>query len=149
MESIFDKYASDGNKFIIELADKLNHPEDTARAGRKLKAVLHTLRNHLTIEESVQMLAQLPMFMKAIFVDKWSLRNNAKRTKHLDDFYKEVQNTIKETSQLDFPHLVDASEATSVVLFMLKRYVSEGEMEDLRAVMPKDLKVIFNLNESI
>lgn len=149
MESIFDKYASDGNRFINELAEKLNHPEDTIRAARKLKAVLHSLRNHLTVEESVQLLSQLPMFMKAIFVDKWTFHHKAKRIKHLDDFYKEVQNTIKETSQLDFPHLNDASEATSVILFMLKRYVSEGEMEDIRSIMPKNLKVMFNLNESI
>lgn len=149
MESMFDRYSREGNEFINELAIALNHKEDTARAGRKLKAVLHAIRNHLTVEESVQMLSQLPLFLKSIFVDKWSIKATKNRVKHLDDFYKEVQDVNKQTSQLDFPHINDASEATEIVLHMLRRYVSPGEMEDMKAVMPKNLKVIFNLNESV
>ena len=91
MESLFDKYAREGNEFLKELAFELNHEDDYAMAGRKLKAVLHTLRNYLTVEEAAQMLAQLPMFMKAVFVDKWSFRHKVKPAKNLNDFYKEIQ----------------------------------------------------------
>jgi len=148
MESIFDKYAREGNKFLNELALALNHEDEPVIAGRKLKAVLYTLRNHLTAEESMQMLSQLPMFMKAIFVDKWSFKSKAKRIRHLDEFYEEIQNVNKQTSEHDFPHISDASEATNVIMHMLKRYISDGQLEDMKAVMPKKLKVIFNLNES-
>jgi len=149
MESSFDKYARKGNDFINELAVKLDHRDDQAMAMRKLKAVLHTLRNHLTSEESIQLLAQLPMFLKAVYVDKWSFKKKAKRTKHLDEFYQEIQDVNKQTSQLDFPHLTDASKATEVIMHMLKRYISDGELKDMQAVMPKKLKVIFNLNEHV
>ncbi|MEQ6120740.1 DUF2267 domain-containing protein [Reichenbachiella sp. MALMAid0571] len=137
----FEKFAMQGNKFLKELAQKLGYDEDTERAGRILRAVLHVLRDQLTLEESIQMLAQLPMFLKAVYVEGWTLRKNKKKIRNLDDFRDEVR-AIDKAISLDMypdPHL---EKAISVVFRQLAKYVSPGELEDMKAVLPKGLKSI-------
>lgn len=145
----FDKYAREGKEFINELAEGLGYPDDQRRAGRVLKSVLHTLRNHLTTEESVQMISQLPMFLKAAYVDNWSIKTTRKRVKHVDDFYNEVLEMNKQTSAYDFPEVDDVNQAVTVVFFMLKKYVSQGELDDIKAVLPTELKSLIDLSVPI
>ena len=82
----FKKFAEKGNQFLNELAKELGHPEDTAMAGRKLRAVLHATRDQLTTEESLQLLAQLPLFLKAIYVENWKRASKKKRKKHVEQW---------------------------------------------------------------
>jgi uncharacterized protein (DUF2267 family) len=64
----FENHAQKGNKFLKELAEKLGDKTDTAKAGRMLRAVFQALRNHLTLEENFQLLSQLPVALKGIYV---------------------------------------------------------------------------------
>ncbi len=52
----FQKYAQEGQSFINDLAKELGHPEEVARTGIVLRAVLHTLRERITISESFHLL---------------------------------------------------------------------------------------------
>ncbi len=65
----FEKYAAKGNEFINKLAEHLNDPDNRDRAGRILRSVLRALRNRLTVEESLQLISQLPMAIKAVYVE--------------------------------------------------------------------------------
>jgi len=140
----FNKFAAKGNEFMNELAKELGYPDDRSKAGRVLKSVLHALRNHLTIEESVQMLAQLPMFLKAVYVENWSTHKDKKRVKHLEGFYKEIDFLNKRNTVNDFKDEDEIASAVSVIFIVLRRYISLGELEDMKAVLPKELKTILN-----
>ena len=83
----FNKFAADGNEFIKLLARELGYPKDLKRASRVLRSVLHAFRNQLTIEESVQLIAQFPMFLKAVYVQNWTLHKKGRKPKNLKDFY--------------------------------------------------------------
>ena len=63
----FHKYADKGNLILNEVASELGKNEDKKLAGRMLRSVLHVLRSRLTIEESFQLIAQLPMAIKAVY----------------------------------------------------------------------------------
>ena len=126
-----------------ELAGSLGYPEDREKAGRVLKAVLHALRNRLTIEESIQLIAQLPMFLKAVYVESWSMHEQ-RRIKHLEDFYEEIKRLDGKTSPADFETQESIHQALTAILVALRKYISLGELEDLKAVLPKELKGIFN-----
>ena len=64
----FEKYAAKGNEFLNRLAENLGD-EDRAHAARILRSTFRGLRNHLTVEESFQLLAQLPMALKSVYVE--------------------------------------------------------------------------------
>lgn len=140
----FNKFAAKGNEFMNILASELGFAENHPKAGRILKAVLHALRNHMTVEESIQLIAQLPMFLKAVYVENWTLRNDHKRVKHLKGFYQEIRELDGKTASADFDSDDDVSSAVTAVFVALRKYISLGELEDIRSVLPKELKGILN-----
>ena len=141
----FDKYAQAGNEFINELGIALDQPDDKESTGRKLKAVLHTLRDQLNIEESVQLISQLPMFLKAVYVENWTPHKPKSKIHKIDEFYECVRTFNGRTLDFDFPTINDANRTVAVVIYLLKKYVSEGEMEDIKAVLPKELKPLIEV----
>jgi uncharacterized protein (DUF2267 family) len=72
----FNKYAEEGNLFVKNLAKSFGHPDEIGPTGIVLRAVLHTLRDRITISESLSLIAQLPMFLKAVYVDTWKFRES-------------------------------------------------------------------------
>jgi uncharacterized protein (DUF2267 family) len=140
----FNKFAEQGNGFIKDLSKELGYPEDILRAGRVLKAILHALRNQLTTEESLQLLAQFPMFLKAVYVEKWTLHRSTKKPRRFKDFFHEIKTIDKKTGEHDFPSDANIDHSLSVVFMALRKYVSLGELEDIKAVLPKELKFIVN-----
>jgi uncharacterized protein (DUF2267 family) len=89
MATDFDKYAAKGNEFLHMLADDLQVPTD--KALRILRAVLHANRNHLDHGESLQLLSQLPMALKSVYVDQWHLSPGFKRIHHVKQFLDEIR----------------------------------------------------------
>lgn len=65
----FNQYAAEGNTFMKAYAKELRLTGDYDKAGRILSTVLHGLREMITTEESLQLIAQLPMFLKAVYVN--------------------------------------------------------------------------------
>ena len=140
----FNKMAADGNLFINDLATWLGYSDDTARAGRVLRSFLHALRDQLTLEESFQLLAQLPMFLKAVYVDRWKPVSGKRRIKHPEAFFALMRNVDYPASSNDLPSDEEAERACIVMLMVLRKYISLGELEDIRSILPKELKPMFN-----
>ena len=93
-----EKYTNKGIGFINEVADKLDNCDNPGKAARVLKSILHALRNRITTEESLQLLSQLPLMIKGIYVDGWKLKNQV-RIKNIEDFIDEI---IKEDGASGF-----------------------------------------------
>ena len=68
----FNQFALEANSFMKLYAQELNLKEDKNKAGRILSSILHGLRELISTEESLQLMAQLPMFLKAVYVNGWS-----------------------------------------------------------------------------
>ncbi len=139
----FDKYAQEGNEFINKLAEKLGHPEEKARTGIILRAVLHTLRDRITISESLNLLSQLPMFMKAIYVDNWKYSERPKTFNKLEDFKTEVKEHQVQYGEQAFEWQKSTEEIVSIVLSQLGIYISKGEAQDIMAQLPEELEEFF------
>ena len=139
----FDKYAQEGNEFINKLAEKLGHPEEKSRTGIILRAVLHTLRDRITISESLNLLSQLPMFMKAIYVDNWKFSERPKTFNKLEDFKTEVKEHQARYGEHEFEWQKSTKEIVSIVLSQLGVYISEGEARDIMAQLPDEVEELF------
>jgi uncharacterized protein (DUF2267 family) len=141
----FNQFAKEGNSFLKEYAKKINMPDDTDKAGRILSSILHGLRGVITIEESLQLIAQFPMFLKAVYVNKWTTRKKRK-VKNMTDFIDLIRELNGVTSLNDFESDEVAENYINATFMLLRKYVSLGELEDLRTVLPKDLKSIVYQN---
>lgn len=140
----FEKYAQDANAFMKRLAEELGHPDEPRRAEIVVRAVLHTLRDRITVPESLNFMAQLPMFLKAVYVDEWKYRERPERLKNLEEFAEKVKahQSHYGEQQFDWPeHTGDLIEKT--LAFIQKNYLTKGEVEDIKAQLPRELEHIF------
>jgi len=135
----FNQFAKEGNSFLKEYTAKLNLADDTDKGGRILTSILHGLREVITIEESLQLISQFPMFLKAVYVNRWTTRNK-KKVKNMTEFIDLIRELDGVTSIHDFGSDEDAENYIKSTFMVLRKYISLGELEDIRTVLPKDLK---------
>jgi uncharacterized protein (DUF2267 family) len=134
----FEKYASKGNEFVKLVAEDLVVPRE--KAGRIIRAVLHSLRNRISHEESFQLLAQLPMALKGVYVDGWKFEKDFNRISRMDDFLDEVRREDGGLAGYDLGNDTKAKIAVAAVFKAMHYFVSEGELNDIISVMPAELK---------
>jgi uncharacterized protein (DUF2267 family) len=134
----FEKYAAKGNELVNMLAEDLQVPRD--KAGRILRSVLHALRRHISIDESFQLLAQLPMALKGIYVDQWNPSQFYHRIHSLDEFFDEIRHEDGGLAGYDFGNNEKAKTAVRAVFRTLTYYLSEGEIDDFIANLPMELQ---------
>lgn len=137
----FNQFAKEANSFLKAYAKQMNLNNDIEKAGRILSATLHGLRDMISTEESLQLIAQFPMFLKAVYVNGWSLKKKRK-VKNLVDFIDLVRRYDGNTSIHDFESDEKAENYIKTTFIVLRKYVSLGELEDIRTELPKDLKFI-------
>ncbi len=138
MSMDFETYAKEGKAFINLICEELEIPVD--KANRVVRVILHSLRNRLTHEESFDLLAQLPVSLKGVYVDGWKFNKDNNPIDHMYDFLEEVRKEDGGRSGYDFDNNLKAKFAVAVVLKTLNYIVSENEMNEILSVIPLTLK---------
>ena len=124
----FEKFAQEGNLFMRELGEMLGHAweEDRAQVGRLLRAVLDALREQISTGQSLHLISQFPMFLKALYVDQWKIAEQRDRLKTWEDFTALVEEKQKGKGEMAF----DWEEPTDLLvkrtLIALGKYISAG-----------------------
>jgi len=134
----FNQFAVEANSFMKEYAEKLNIT-DKDKAGRILSSVLHGLREVISTEESLQLIAQFPMFLKAVYVNGWS-GHKKQRIKTMVEFIDLINRFDGVTSVHDFESDEVTTKYIKITFLALRKYVSFGELKDVRTELPKELK---------
>ena len=135
----FNQYAKEANTFMKHYAKTLNLSDDKEKAGRILSSVLHALRELISTGESLQFISQLPMFLKAVYVNGWNI-HKTKKAKNMEGFIDLVRQFNGVTASHDLPNDEVAENYIHSTFIALRQYVSLGELEDIRTELPKDLK---------
>lgn len=139
----FNKYAQKSNEFLKEVANELNMPEDRGKAMRILRAVLHALRDRIPPQESLQLISQLPMYIKAIYVEGWRWTPDNNNVRRMEDFIEAVKLHDGVSGAYDFEDPELTEEYVKAVFRVLQRHVSEGEIADVVATLPSELRPLF------
>jgi len=137
----FNHFAAEANSFLKEYTKELNLNNDTDSAGRILTSILHGLREIISTQESLQLMAQFPMFLKAIYVNGWS-SHQKRKIKHMKEFIDLVRDFNGVTAFHDFENDELTENYIQTTFILLRKYISLGELEDIRSELPKDLKSI-------
>lgn len=148
MSANFEKFAQEGNEFLNELADQLGHPEEKATALIVLRSVFGAIRNSITIAESLDFISQLPMPLKALYVDQWKYREKPERINSIEDFKTRVKLEQIKYGESEFNWPEHTDEIIKTVISCLDKYVSEGQMEQVRNMMSKEVQSLFESKNS-
>ena len=136
----FNKYVQEGEQFIREVAEQTNTPWDSIRAFRLTRVVLHALRNRLPTATSLQLISQLPMLIKAVYVDGWKITDSSKSIRNVGDFIEAVREEGGSSLMSNFVNDQEVIQVVQAVFVVLRRHISEGEIEDVLATLPKVLR---------
>jgi uncharacterized protein (DUF2267 family) len=124
--------------WLHDLAAELG-TDDPRYAARVLGAVLHALRDRLTVAETAQLAAQLPTLVRGIYYERWKPGSPRHARHDLDCFLASI------VAEAGLAGETEASLAVSAVARLLHRHVSEGELDDVLAVLPPRLRPLFEL----
>ena len=135
----FNQFAAEANSFLKEYTSKLNIDGDIDKGGRILSSILHGLREVISTEESLQLIAQFPMFLKAVYVNGWS-GHQKQRIKTMVEFIDLIHRFDGATATYDFGSDAETTKYIKITFLALRKYVSHGELNDIRTELPKELK---------
>jgi uncharacterized protein (DUF2267 family) len=99
-----------------------------------LRACLHALRDRLPVDEAAQLAAQLPVLIRGIYYENWDPSKTPLKYRSLDEFLGRI------AAEGGLDGETEASYAIEATARILDRHVSPGELEDVRAVLPPELR---------
>jgi uncharacterized protein (DUF2267 family) len=136
-------YVEETNQFLRQLATELGDPSDIDHAGRVVIAVFHTLRERISVEESMHLVSQLPMILKGVYVHGWDLSRRMIQADTLDEFLNEIRDHANRTQERDFGEREQTRDNVKAVLRVIQNYVSEGEISHIKAQLPREIAALF------
>ena len=132
---VFDRTIHKTNIWLKDLMETLESG-DRQEAYVVLRATLHALRDRLTIEEVAQFAAQLPMLIRGFYYEGWDPTGKPTKERHIDDFLMRINQELK-------PHGIDPELAARAVFLVLANRISEGEIEDVEHVLPREIRELW------
>jgi uncharacterized protein (DUF2267 family) len=133
---VFDATVHKTNGWLSELTRALGRP-DRHEAYRALRATLHALRDRLTVEEVAQLGAQLPMLLRGLYYEGWDPTGKPVRQRHREDFLARIG------QELGADDAVDPEAAARAVFALLAGRVADGEIEDVKHVLPSEVRALW------
>jgi uncharacterized protein (DUF2267 family) len=134
--NIIDRSAEKAHVWLNELAAELGDAEDRQAAYRILRAYMHAVRDRLTVNEAAQLAAQLPELIRGIYYEDWVPARTPLKYRTVDEFLDRVADEAQLSGE------TDASYACAAAARVLRRHVSAGEVEDVVAVFPEEMRPV-------
>ena len=127
----------------VQKADEWTHElkrelgtDDLEHAWLALGAVLHALRDRLTVMEVAQLGAQLPVLVRGLYFAGWDPGRKQERERRKEKFFEEIQECFPNPD-------VDAKAVALAVFAVLDAHVSPGELDDVRNLLPKPVRELW------
>ncbi len=102
-----------------------------------LRAVLHTLRDRLSVGEAADLGAQLPTLVRGFYYEGWRPTGHAPKIRHKEEFLQHMK-------QL-YPGLADEDRegAVRAVFELLAGHVTGGELQQVKNQLPADIRSLW------
>jgi uncharacterized protein (DUF2267 family) len=133
--SIIGRSTEQAHIWFNDVAEQIGD-QDRVYACRALRAVLHSLRDRLTVDVAANFAAQLPTLIRGIYYEDWDPSRTPLPIHDLDAFLEHVAREGRMAGE------TEASVAVSAVARVLRAHVSSGVLEDVSAVLPDGFRVL-------
>lgn len=135
--STFDRTVHKTHMWLNELSAQMAW-DDPEKAYVALRATLHTLRDRLTPAEAVELGAQLPMLIRGFYYEGWNPAGKPLKDRRKKQFLAHIDEELKGY------RLGSAEEIARSVFKVLKHRVSQGEMQDVTHLLPREIRALFD-----
>jgi uncharacterized protein (DUF2267 family) len=132
---VFDRTLHKTYEWLADLM-RLLRVDDRRMAYRALRATLHALRDRLTVEEVAQLGAQLPMLVRGFYYEGWDPTAKPLTLRHKDEFLGRVASRLTNDD-------VEPETAARGVFALLAERVTQGEIEDVKHILPSELRALW------
>jgi uncharacterized protein (DUF2267 family) len=129
---VFDTTVRKANIWLKDLMEVTGG--DRRKAYQALRAVLHALRDRLTVEEAAEFAAQLPMLIRGIYYGGWTPTGKPVKERHREEFLKHIQQQFKGNGELN-PEIV-----AHAVFSLLAKRITSGEIENVKHILPREIR---------
>jgi uncharacterized protein (DUF2267 family) len=137
IQAVFDTSLQKTQIWFNDLTPQLDWEDQPQKTYLALRTVLHALRDRLTVEEAIQLSAQLPMLIRGFYFEGWNLKDKPHKERHAEDFLQHVTDAFKDDPS------VNARQVTRAVFRVIDKHVSAGEIADIKGILPKEIKELW------
>jgi uncharacterized protein (DUF2267 family) len=130
---VLERSVIKAREWINETAEELG-TDDHRAAFRALRAVLHALRDRIGVNEAAQLAAQLPELIRGVYYENWTPSRVPETYRDREEFLRRIIRDAEVAGQ------TEASYAAAAVVHVLARHVSAGEIDDVMAGLPAELR---------
>jgi uncharacterized protein (DUF2267 family) len=134
--TVLDRSIQKTNVWLKDLCEALGS-DDREYAYRVLRGFVHALRDRIPADESAQLAAQLPVFIRGLYYERW-VPSHTPRTYH--DLRAFLDHVAAEASLGGDTEALFAARAAASVL---RAHVSAGEVGDVVNVLPPPVREVF------
>jgi uncharacterized protein (DUF2267 family) len=133
---VFDTTVHKTNSWLNELM-RLLDSSDRRRAYEALRATLHALRDRLTVDETAQLAAQLPMLIRGFYYEQWDPSGKPLKIRDLQSFLALIE------QRLTPAYPCDPEAVARAVLALLAARIADGEIQDVKQIVPSELRSLW------
>lgn len=132
----FDTTLQITNTWLTEIMSRMGW-QDRHAAYHALRAVLHALRDRLSVDEATALGAQLPMLIRGFYYDGWHAAGKPDKQRTKEAFLAHVRESYTQSPEIDVEKVV------RTVFQVLAHHVSAGETQSVQRVLPPELRTLF------
>lgn len=130
---VFERTTHEAHEWVNDLAGRTGWTNER-EVLRLLRAVLGKVRDHLHVNEMAQFSAQLPILLRGMFFEGWQPKLTPVRERSATAFTTAIEEKVGD--------VVGYRGETDIkaVFNLINARISRGEVEDVRACLPQDLR---------
>ena len=99
------------------------------------RAVLHALRDRLSVDEAAELGAQLPMVLRGVYYDGWDPSGKPHKERTRGAFLDHIRHELRQTE--------DPLPLTRAVFKILAKHVTPGEISDIKTSLPQEIRELW------
>lgn len=133
----FEPQLVEAYRWVYATSLALGHSVTLSEAYHALRGVLFALRDRMPVQEVFQLSAQLPVHIRGLFFEGYNLKDKPVKMK-ADAFLKRIMGEMPPNC---------TTESTVIfkgVLQVLYNHITEGELADIYATLPQDIKALWD-----
>ncbi len=134
---VIDHSVQLAHEWINELAERLDW-SSKRNAMRLMRITLARVRDHLMPDEVAQLSAQLPLLIRGFFFEGWIPKKTPIKERHVEDFMAFIGTKMDDVQEYR------GQADIKCVFDLLNARISRGEVEDVRASLPADLRAMWD-----
>jgi uncharacterized protein (DUF2267 family) len=132
----FDQTLQKTNIWLTEIMEDLG--PDRQHAYHALRAVLHSLRDRLTVEEAAHLSAQLPLLIRGIYFEGWHPAGEPNKDRSMDEFLQHVRERLGNIEP------INVETVTRSVFRVLRQNVTDSEIAHVKDMTGKALQPLWS-----